>query len=673
MNSRHSNGMWYSVLGPIEVLRDGCVLDLGPRQRRVILTRLLVEHGRPVSLAELCRALWPEDPPAAAVPSVRAHISRLRAALEPDRQGKSSVLVSGAYGYALKISPQARDTSAFEQSVDRARGALRQQDLARARQEIDAALELWRGEALGEAAEHTFALREASRLNATRQDARELQTTILLQQGDVERAVHVAEHLTVTAPLREVSWGLLMRALYGAGRPVEALRQYERFRGMLSRELGLDPSPGLRKLHTAVLRHDTAVLGAPRPSRSVSTLTTPPRAASPLTTPLVGRGKEVAQLHALLEAAAPGHVQWAVVSGDPGSGKTRLLDEAAAQATRTGFDVIWAGGGRGPGTDRTAALHCRDTRPTDEPQPHGEVDGAPDGTGTDPVTALVREVTRAPTLCVIDDLDRANPVVAERLGRLTTLLRNEPVVFLCALRDPAATTVSGLLAELARLDTTWLQLEPLTVADVRQLLAERGEKVPDAEALHRRSRGNPFTLGELLKLPAAQRCGPDARVPVTIRAVVLAQLNEVAAPVRMMLSHAAADGGRLDIALLADVHGMRHEQLLRLVDEAVTADLLLWHEDCDDPASGHYDLPELVRDVLLGTMAVPSRQLLHATLARELLDRGCTNPTRLARHLQAAGPLAPVTEPVPGFRSHEMTASDHTTKVGSTCLTSSGP
>ncbi|MDI6520389.1 BTAD domain-containing putative transcriptional regulator [Streptomyces coelicoflavus] len=507
MNCRHSHGMWYSVLGPLEVLRDGCALDLGPRQRRLLLTRLLVEYGRPVSPAELCPTLWPEDTPTAAVLSVlsvRVHISRLRADLEPDRQGKSSVLVSGAYGYALKISPQARDTYAFEQSVDRARGALGQQDLALTRQEIDAALELWRGEALGEATEHTFALREASRLNAARQDARELQTTIRLQQGDMERAVHVALHLTVTAPLREVSWALLMRAPYGAGRPGEALRHYERFRGMLSRELGLDPSHGLRKLHTSVLCHDTAVLGAPRPSRSVSTLTTPPRAISPLTTPLVGRGKEVAQLHALLGAAAPGHVQWAVVSGDPGSGKTRLLDEAAAQATRTGFDVIWAGGGRGPDTDRTAALHGRDTRPTDEPRPHGGVDGAPDGTGTYPVTTLVREVTRAPVLCVIDDVDRADPAVAERLGRLTTLLHDEPVVFLCALPQPAVTTVSGLLAEPARLGTSWLYLEPLTVADVRQLLAERGEKVHDAEA----QQGNPFTLGELLKLPAAQRCGP---------------------------------------------------------------------------------------------------------------------------------------------------------------------
>lgn len=145
----------------------------------------------------------------------------------------------------------------------RAREAYSREQLPLARAEIDAALGLWRGPALGEAAEEPFALREGARLNAARQDARELLAAILIAQGDLVPAVSVAEQLTVGAPLREVSWSLLMRALYAAGRPVEALRQYDRFRTMLARELGLDPSPGLRDLHMAVLRHDTAALGLP--------------------------------------------------------------------------------------------------------------------------------------------------------------------------------------------------------------------------------------------------------------------------------------------------------------------------------------------------------------------------------------------------------------------------
>ncbi|QFX86918.1 AAA family ATPase (plasmid) [Streptomyces sp. SYP-A7193] len=647
--------MWYSTLGPLEVLRDGHAIDLGPRQRRVLLTRLLVEDGRPVSLTELCRSLWHEEQPAAAVASVRAHISRLRAALEPDRRGSASVLISSAFGYSLKAPCQTRDTVVFERSLDRAREALGLRDLALARQEIDTALGLWRGDALGEAAEYSFALREASRLKAAHQEARELQTTILLQQGEVEHAVRVAEHLTVTAPLREVSWALLVRALYGAGRPVEALRQYERFRGMLAQELGLDPSPVLRKLHTAVLRHDTAALGLPRSSRYANPSAAPSATAPPPRAPLVGRKEEVAGLLDMLKAAAGGRVHWAVVCGDPGTGKTRLLEEATALADRAGFAVVRAGGGPGPYGDRTTALHCLSTSASGAARAPGADDGTRDGSekvlGDDPVTALVREVTRTPTLCVVDDLDRADPHVPERLSRVAAVLRNAPVVFVCAVRDPAAPTVGAMLAEVARLNTAWLQLKPFTVADVEELLADRGERdsAADAEDLHRRSRGNPFALGELLKLPREQRSGPKARVPATVGAVVRAQLNEVAPPVRTLLSHAAVDGGVVDIAVLASIGQTEHARLLESVDEAVTAQLLLWQEDPDIPASGRYLLPELVRDVLLDSMSVPSRQLLHAALARELAGREGTDPERLAGHLRAAGPLA---RSVEAGRSH---------------------
>ncbi|WP_206189803.1 AfsR/SARP family transcriptional regulator, partial [Streptomyces griseoruber] len=259
MNSRQE--LRFGVLGPVEVLKGNVSLDLGPRQRRLLLVRLLLEDGRPVSQDTLCRDLWPTDRPTGAASSVRAHISRLRAVLDPVRQGRSTVLVSGPAGYALKAPAGARDTALFEESVSRAREALRNRQLPAARQEIDAALGLWRGEALAEATEHAFAIRERTRLDGALHDAKELQAAILVQQGETEPAIGVAQGLVLKAPLRETSWALLMRALYAAGRPVEALRQYERFRDMLATELGLDPSPQLRDLHTAILRHDVVVLG----------------------------------------------------------------------------------------------------------------------------------------------------------------------------------------------------------------------------------------------------------------------------------------------------------------------------------------------------------------------------------------------------------------------------
>ncbi|MER6327405.1 BTAD domain-containing putative transcriptional regulator [Streptomyces coelicoflavus] len=399
MNAIDDHTMWYGMLGPVVVRHGRTSLDLGPRQRRLLLTRLLIEDGRPVSLTELCHSLWGDEQPTAAVSSIRAHISRLRSVLDPDRKSRSSVLISGAAGYTLAVPREARDTTTFEAHVLRARAAFAREQLPLARAEIDTALGLWRGPALGEAAEEPFALREGARPNAARQDAGELLAAILIAQGDLVPAVSVAEQLTVGAPLREVSWSLLMRALYAAGRPVEALRQYDRFRTTLARELGLDPSPGLRDLHMAVLRHDTAALGIPRSPRTPTTLAGIPPVAR---TPLVGRSQETARLQTLLGEATAGQSRWAVVSGEPGSGKTRLLDEFAAQAAKAGFAVTRASGGHALGRGRTVTLRCAVTQLADGLRGSGEDGGAQDGPGEDVLTTLVRQIARVPTLCVVD-------------------------------------------------------------------------------------------------------------------------------------------------------------------------------------------------------------------------------------------------------------------------------
>ncbi|WP_307808009.1 BREX system ATP-binding domain-containing protein [Streptomyces oryzae] len=638
----------YRLLGPVEVQRGDSTLDLGPRQRRVLLTRLLIEDGRPVPANELCRSLWHDGQPAGAMSSVRAHISRLRSVLDPVREGRSTVLVADSAGYALKVPRDSRDTATFEDSLHRVRGALKRGQLFAAQRELDTALALWRDEALKDAADYAFAAPERSRLNAAHQDAKELQATILLQQGDLERSIEVAEGLVLSAPLRESSWALLMRALYAAGRSVEALRRYERFRGMLAEELGLDPSPGLSRLHTAILRHDSDVLEGLLPSPAATTLSAGSGSAPvPVTEPLVGRDEETAQLAAVLSAAAAGRTEWAVISGEPGSGKTRLLEEMATKAAAEGFAVARVGGGQELSSHRKV-LGGRPVAQLLGTLRQDGGDAGPEGhMEEEPLDQLVRELTRAPTLCLIDDLDWTPPDFHTLLLRLVDALPDAHVAIVCALRNADDPSASGLLSALARRGTTWLPLEPLTVADVTELLAAHGGSAAPEEAalLHRRAVGNPFTLGELLRLPPERRTGPAARVPTAVRSAVHARLAELSEPVRTMLRYAAADGEWLDIGLLSEIQAMPLHLLLPLVDAAVAARLLVWEADPEERPAGGYRFPELPREVVLSTLTPSSRQLTHAALARKLIDRGDADPARLARHLRVAGPTAPATEP----------------------------
>ncbi|MCP9944742.1 winged helix-turn-helix domain-containing protein [Streptomyces somaliensis] len=254
----------FGLLGPLVARSGNGVLDVGPPKRRVLLIRLLLERGHAVPLESLCDDLWFNRPPRSAISSIHSHISRLRDVLEPDRArgGAASVLVRESMGYALRIPPEAQDTFRFERKLGRARRLLSEGRVTAARLEIDTALALWRGAALADAVDHPFAAQEIARLEEACLLARELRVTILMHEGNPEEAVLSAEELTSHTPLREVSWELLLRALYMSGRPVEALQRYATLRRLLSEELGMAPGPRLQRLQAAILRQDDDQLTA---------------------------------------------------------------------------------------------------------------------------------------------------------------------------------------------------------------------------------------------------------------------------------------------------------------------------------------------------------------------------------------------------------------------------
>lgn len=242
----------FRVLGLLEVVDGDRPVELRGRKARAVLAMLLQRPGAVVSADRLAEGLWGDDPPPSAAATLQVYVAHLRKALGP------AAIQTRTPGYVLAVDPEQVDAVRFERLVRAGRARLGS-DPAEARALLAEALALWRGPALADVAAEDFARPEAARLEELRLVAQEEQAEADLALGRHAELVpdlraHVDEH-----PLRERSWAQLVLALYRAGRQAEALRAAAEVRRVLADELGLEPSPALRRLEAAVLAHDPAL------------------------------------------------------------------------------------------------------------------------------------------------------------------------------------------------------------------------------------------------------------------------------------------------------------------------------------------------------------------------------------------------------------------------------
>ncbi|MEO8517839.1 MAG: ABC transporter substrate-binding protein [Dermatophilaceae bacterium] len=256
----------FGILGPLEVLRSGTRLKLGGRQQRAILGLLLCEAGQVVSVGRLADALWGEHLPSGFLTTVQTYVFHLRALLEPDRArgAGSGVLVTEAGGgYRLLAAAGSVDAVLFEGLLVRGRVALEAQDPGEAAVLLDRAFGLWRGEVLGDLADFGFVAPVAGRLQELRLSAMELRMEAELALGHHGTAVAELDRLVADHPLREQLHAERILALYRCGRQSDALAAYRQLRATLAEELGIEPSPPLHALHSAVLAQDPALAWHP--------------------------------------------------------------------------------------------------------------------------------------------------------------------------------------------------------------------------------------------------------------------------------------------------------------------------------------------------------------------------------------------------------------------------
>jgi serine/threonine protein kinase/ABC-type glycerol-3-phosphate transport system substrate-binding protein len=240
--------MRFKVLGPLEAVGDDGPVTLGGPRQRTVLAHLLVRVNELVPADTLIDQVWGDEPPEAARGTLHSYISHLRKALGAER------IEGRAPGYVLHAADEELDAARFEHLLHEAR--LANGSPARASAILREALALWTGPAFADLATEASLAAGIARLSELRVQALEERIAADIAQGRHGEVIGELEALTRELPLRERLWELLMLALFRSRRPADALAAFERARDGLARELGVDPSPDLRRLHERILRED---------------------------------------------------------------------------------------------------------------------------------------------------------------------------------------------------------------------------------------------------------------------------------------------------------------------------------------------------------------------------------------------------------------------------------
>src|SRR5260370_24028489 len=352
------------VLGPLRVWRGETAVDLGPVQQRVVLAVLALQAGRAVGRQQVITAVWGDSASRHAVNVVQRHVSGLRQVLEPDRPGRapSGLLNWTDVGYRLTLPPGGLDLREFESEVARAGAARSAGQLREAAEALHSALELWRGPVCDGLAS-PFADAQADRLAETRTGVLEERIELDLAIGAHADLIAELRDLVAAYPLRERLHGLLMLALYRAGRQADALAAFREARRGLRDELGTAPAAPLQRLHQQILAADPELAA---PQAEVAEVATDAADAAAMTGPqrplpaqlphripyFTGREAELSRLDALVTSdtsRAEVDVVIAAIAGTAGIGKTALAVHWAHRIsglypdgqlyfTRRGFD-----------------------------------------------------------------------------------------------------------------------------------------------------------------------------------------------------------------------------------------------------------------------------------------------------------------------------------------------
>jgi predicted ATPase len=391
----------------------------------------------------------------------------------------------------------------------------------------------------------------------------------------------------------------------------------------------------------------------------------------------VGRAQPLATLLRLLEAARAGHGQLALITGEAGVGKTRLVRELVEIAQTQGWAILdgqcFPQDHLCPYAPLIDLLRAHFAQRTDEvvafrqalaplvpdllpvlPEIEPSIPLDPEQEKRQRFAALTRlfaqQAADQPLLVIIEDVHWSDDVSLELLFALARQSVNHPILLTVTYRDDESE--ARLLPWLAQLERARLGQEvPLTRLDRDEVAAmlgamfalERPVRADFLEALYAMTEGNPFFIEEALKALIAseeifyhdgawdRRPLAEIRIPHTVYDAVRRGAERVSEAARRVLIRAAVIGRRFDFTLLLALADLPEGELTQALKELVAAQLIV-EESSERFAFRHALAREAIYAGLLARERVTLHRTIGETIERLAADSVDQRPPELAYH-----------------------------------------